>query len=262
MSNSLYRVQHSTMTNLCDAVRSLTSSSSSFTPSELLSQINGFEFSILDPYKYANSTITEFTDSEHYVIGEWAFASCSNLTSVSFTRATYVANQVFSSCYSLTDVYLPNCQVLGEGAFAYCTSLSSISLPRCSYITGKVFATCTHLASVSFPACEYIGDRAFMSCVALTNAHFPKCNYIESSGFWYCGALTVISIPVCDYFSHAFTQCSSLREIYLDRVSRVTTMLGKYIPTGVTSVYVPSSLYSDFLVATNWSAYASKLVSV
>jgi hypothetical protein len=241
MSSPLYVVEHSTMTGLCDAVRALTNVSSSFTPSQLISQISHFELPVINPLQYClDGAITEFTDENSYVIGELAFASCSNLLTASFPKAAYVGNRAFLDCSSLTTIYLPKCQGVDECAFLRCSQLTELNLPECVGVASSAFHGCSQLTSIYLPNCKQIGQAAFQNCTSLS----------------------IVSVPVCErIFANAFGFCPKLRELYLDRVSSVT-ILGGNLYYVISSVYVPSSLYSDFLVASRWSDIASKLVSV
>ena len=68
-------------------------------------------------------TITEFEDSEIEVIGNYAFYSCSALTSVSFPVATSIGNSAFSSCSALTTMYI------GTESDTVCTLSKTNAIP-------------------------------------------------------------------------------------------------------------------------------------
>ena len=71
-------------------------------------------------------TITEFEDSEIEVIGNYAFYSCSALTSVSFPVATSIGNSAFYSCSALTRVSFPVATSIGNSAFSSCSALTTM----------------------------------------------------------------------------------------------------------------------------------------
>jgi hypothetical protein len=62
-------------------------------------------------------------------IGDWAFDSCSGLTSLTIGNSvTSIGNSAFQSCRGLTSVTIPNSVIsIGEGAFRYCSGLTEIS---------------------------------------------------------------------------------------------------------------------------------------
>ena len=68
-------------------------------------------------------TITEFEDSEIEVIGDYAFRSCSALTSVSFPNATTIGSSAFRSCSALTTLYI------GTESDTVCTLSSTNAIP-------------------------------------------------------------------------------------------------------------------------------------
>ena len=74
-----------------------------------------------------------------FIDGFSAFASCSNLISVSLPACENVGAQAFRNCTSLSDVYIPNCSTVEAAAFRYCEALQSINLPVCSYIGIQAF---------------------------------------------------------------------------------------------------------------------------
>ena len=62
-------------------------------------------------------------------IGDWAFAYCSNLTSVTIPNSvTSIGESAFLECSSLTSVTISNSVTsIGNYAFAYCRSLTSVT---------------------------------------------------------------------------------------------------------------------------------------
>ena len=83
-------------------------------------------------------------------IGDGAFFSCWNLTSVSMPSVTTIGDEAFFSCWNLTSVSMPSVTTIGYGAFRYCSALISVNLPT----------------SVAM-----IGDYAFDGCISLTSVY-------------------------------------------------------------------------------------------
>ncbi len=85
-------------------------------------------------------------------IGNWAFMSCENLTSVRFgNNLTRIGYQSFESCTSLTSVTIPNNVTSIEAyAFCGCSSLTSVTIPASVTSIGVMaFLECTSLTSVT-----------------------------------------------------------------------------------------------------------------
>ena len=121
---------------------------------------------------------------------------------------------------------------------------------------------------------SFIGAYAFCSCSSLTTANFPACTSIGSNAFYGCYSLTTASFPACTSIgSSAFTWCCNLLSVYLISVSSVPTLgnyafsstpIGDYTAStgGVYgSIFVPSSLYTAFTLATNWNAISARIVA-
>jgi len=133
-------------------------------------------------------------------IGEWAFASCGRLTSI--TIPTNVA-------------------MIGEGAFDFCRGLTSLTLPPgLKRIERCTFRGCIGLTTVEIPnGVTTIEDRAFESCGGLSTVTIPpSVTDIGYGSFLQCRNLTSIKIPssVVHIGNFAFGICDSLIRIYVD----------------------------------------------
>ena len=105
-------------------------------------------------------------------IGDYAFARCYSLTSVSIPDSvTAIGDGAFYSCSSLTSVSIPDSvTAIGDSAFGCCSSLTSVSIPdSVTAIESWAFYACSSLTSVSIPnSVTAIGDYAFSDCPNLT----------------------------------------------------------------------------------------------
>ena len=83
-------------------------------------------------------------------IREWAFASCSSLTSIVIPEGvTSIGDYAFAECSGITNIEIPESVTsIGECAFARCSSLTSIVIPE---------------------GVTSIGDYAFAECSGITN---------------------------------------------------------------------------------------------
>ena len=84
---------------------------------------------------------------------------------------TAIGDYAFARCSSLTSVSIPaSVTSIGDGAFCFCASLTSVSIPASVTSIGDyAFSDCYSLTSVSIPdSITSIGDKAFYFCPNLT----------------------------------------------------------------------------------------------
>lgn len=196
---------------------------------------------VVIPDKYDDGT-----NGEHAVtsIADAAFFNCSSLTSVSIGNSvTSIGSYAFQNCSNLTSVAIPNSVTsIGSYAFYNCSSLTSVMIPD---------------------SVTSIDERAFSGCSGLTSVTIGNSvTSIGSSAFSGCSSLTSITIPnsVTSIGDGAFDACSSLVQLIL--FQSTPPNLGSYaIPNNVQSIYVQQSSKAAYQAATNWTAFASKIVS-
>ena len=168
-------------------------------------------------------TKTDFTVPDSVTsIGEYAFASCSNLTSINIPNSVNsIGEYAFESCSNLVSINLPNSiTTIGWGTFSYCTGLTSITLSESLTTIGCfAFESCNRLNSITIPqmvttidycafyecsslksivlseSLTYIGVQAFYNCINLTSITLPESlTYIGHSAFFGC-KLSSVKIP-------------------------------------------------------------------
>ena len=197
-------------------------------------------------------------------IGSYAFYSCSSLSTASFPNATSICSNAFHSCSSLTTVSFPNATSIGANAFEWCSNLTTASFPNATSIGSNAFYACSGLTAVSFPNATSIGLYAFRFCFILTTASFPNVTSIGSSAFETCSRLTTISFPNASSIGEdAFWRCSKLTSIYFIGSSIPTLANSNAFSNIATSysIYVAESLYSQYIVANQWSMLSSHITS-
>ena len=179
-------------------------------------------------------------------------------------------NKIISKTISGT--FSANCSTIGTYAFYVCGSLNSVNFPSCTSIGSYAFVGCYNLSYANFPECTTISNSAFVNCSNLSYVSFPKCTFIASYAFSQCSTLATASFPKCTYIgNYAFYSCRALSQLYLN-VSSVFSLGGSYAFASTPmsnstylgyygSIYVPSSLYSNFRTATNWSRYSARIAS-
>lgn len=152
-------------------------------------------------------------------IGDYAFRSCSRLSSVSFgggSKLKRIGRESFRDCKGvlgmggLTSITIPNSvEFIDRGAFRGCDKLTSITLPfvgrtakpneRHSHF-GYIFGANGYLdnskyipsslTSVELTNTEYIGDKAFYNCSNIVYLYLPNnVEYIGQDAFYGCSGL-------------------------------------------------------------------------
>jgi len=149
------------------------------------------------------------TDGSVTSIGDYAFTSCTGLTSITIGNSvTSIGDYAFTSCTGITSITIPNSVTsIGGSAFSGCTGLTSITveegntvfhsknnclietesktlifgcknsiIPTDGSVTSigeYAFRGCTGLTSVTIPnSVTSIGDYAFYGCTGLENVWY------------------------------------------------------------------------------------------
>ena len=116
----------------------------------------------------SNLQLPEKYKGENYVIGDYAFAACSGLTSVTIPNSVdSIGDYAFYNCYRLTSVTIPNSVTsIGDYAFYNCLDLTSVTIPNSvTSIGDEAFSYCSGLTSVTIGnSVTWIGDEAFWGC--------------------------------------------------------------------------------------------------
>ena len=198
----------------------------------------------------SNVTIPEAIDGYTVTgIGDNAFCSCRNLTSVTIPNTvTEIGFDAFAGCTNIVEATIPawaigyipkdNLQTvvitsgttIGERAFYYCRSLTSVTIgDSVTRIGEDAFSHCTNLTSVTFgenSQLTTIGSYAFAYCDSLTNVTFGENSQLTTIEY------------------HAFYYCSNLKSVTFGKNSRLTSIgMGAFVYcTSLTSIVIPDSV--------------------
>ena len=195
------------------------------------------------------SRIKKIEIGSNVLIGDYAFNNCYSLSSITLPNSvTSFGNNSFDSCYSLSSITLPNSVTsVNNNAFNNCYSLSSIAIPNSvTSFSGTTFYNCYSLSSITIPN----------SVTSIATAFCQKCYSLSS-----------ITIPnsVTSVGGNAFNNCYSIRFVDFSSHTSVPTLANTSAFTGIATdceIRVPAALYDEWIAATNWSTYASKIVAV
>lgn len=158
-------------------------------------------------------------------IGEYAFAGCSYLTSITIPDSvTYIGYYAFYKCTSLLSITIPNSVTsIGKSAFSCCYALSDIVISdSITNISESMFIQCWSLTNVTIPdSVTTIGEDAFYKCTSLSNVLIPN-------------SVTAIC-------NGAFAYCSSLKKIIIPKsIKSISAIM--FMDSGLTSIAIPKSV--------------------
>jgi len=151
-------------------------------------------------------------------IGDYAFANCKFLTSVSIpSSVTSIGNQAFNGCVKLSTVNIPNSVMsIGKYVFTNCSNLPIVDDIRYAD-TYLVETTDRSLSSYTIKdGTRYIGYGAFAQCSYMTSIAIPNCVIeIGQMAFNKCTSLADVTIGsgVMGIGQMAFDGCTSLADV-------------------------------------------------
>ena len=148
--------------------------------------------------KIVDRTIDEYIDDEITSVSDYAFYSCSKLTTVNLPKATSISANAFSNCSSLTTVDLPEATSIGSSAFSNCSKLTTVNLPEATSIGNSAFYSCSSLTTVDLPEATSIGNSAFYKCSKLTTVILRNAEQVatlSTSNAFYMAANAIIYVP-------------------------------------------------------------------
>ena len=180
---------------------------------------------------------------------------------------TSIGNFAFAFCSNVTSVSVPDSVTrIGQGCFAQCANLTSIALPDdVTSIPMGSFTGCSSLVSISYSSkLESIGLMAFEDCVSLRSIDLPYgLTSIGYAAFMDCHSLTSITLPeslsgLGGFIGEVFANCTSLTSVTFPRsftstgfgtFGGCTSLVDVTIPDTITTI--GASTFSDCTSLTN-----------
>ena len=155
-------------------------------------------------------------------IGNYAFYSSNNLTSVTIPNSVTSIGENAFWFSGITSITIPNSVTsIKKNTFQHCYHLTSVTIGNgVKTIAKDAFSDCTGLITVTFGnSLTSIGEEAFERCTSLTSINIPNnVKTIVYRAFASCSGLTSITIGsgVTSIGTYAFNQCSGITSITVD----------------------------------------------
>ena len=181
---------------------------------------------------YVNNRVTN--------ICNYAFASCTGLTSINLPNVTSIGSYVFTGCSGLKSINIDfekvvsigphafsgavkfieeldstSINTIGNNAFHGCGNLTYINLPNLVSCGLQTFVNCNSLITANLQSLTWVSDQLFQGCTALKNVSLPACTGSGQLAFSGCSGLEVINLPSYNgsAYSNMFDGCSSLKRV-------------------------------------------------
>ena len=173
-------------------------------------------------HQYRSYIKTVVCDDDITSIGNYAFMSCSKLTTINIPEnCITIGISAFESCTALTSVTLTSeCTTIGDYAFAGCSSLALVTMAEGLEKIGEgAFFQCTHsyFRTMNLPqSVEEIGEYAFALCTNLKTVTIGNQLYqLPPFTFQLCQNLTTITLGnnILEIGEGCFDGCSKLQNV-------------------------------------------------
>ena len=221
-----------------------------------------------------------------------AYLSCINKIELGNMFFAYQGGGNLGYCVSLKYITIPKeLEFSGRSSLFYnCVSLKHLNISRLTRSMYAKFANnCSSLEIISLP--KTIGefyDNVFYNCfslkritggnpntpVILRNYAFYSCNKLKNIYFnfnlnqfskQFSNTISLLSLKISNQttsFSGQLFENSGVLFVDFTSYTVIPTLSNTYLTfPKYCSIIVPDNLYDDWIVATNWTTYASQIIS-
>ena len=188
-------------------------------------------------YGCANSSIPANVTK----VGDCAFQSCSNLTSITIPNSvTSIGSSAFSGCTGLTSVTIPNSVTfIGNNAFS---GINGLKLKLDCHEIDKWFNSYTNIETIEIgDGTESIVASAFSGCTGLKSLTIGK------------------NVTAIGY--SAFEKCSNLQSVisHIETPFWIDNSVFQYSLSGSTTLYVPKGKKQAYQSTSAWNQFPTIL---
>lgn len=154
-------------------------------------------------------------------IGEFAFAYCKDLFTLTVPANVEIAENAFYRNEAIEEVTLPEgLTVIRENTFWGCINLKTVEIPgSVTEIGGFAFNCCQAMETLTFPkSLVTLGEGAFQGCLALREVTVPSAiGIIPARAFDACIRLERVEIQegITQIAPYAFYDCEMLQAVTL-----------------------------------------------
>lgn len=197
------------------------------------------------------------------VIGEDAFSSAENITSVILPKGLETIGRAAFGKTSLESIVIPDgVKTISENAFRECLKLTSVVLPNGLNHLGKAAFANTKLKSVTIPSSiKVIPENAFEYCENLTLVTISEgITTLAANTFKNCISLKEITLPktITDIHTGVFLNCTKLETVTIqaENPPNIVPLVFSREQQLKTTIYIPKGKKNAYIGRADWSPYA------
>lgn len=249
------------LTDIADAIREKKGTTGAINPQDFSSEIASIQGGSVadDVHNFTGERI----DENAVGIGNFK-------TVIVKEGVTKVLDYAFNEFTELTYAYIPDTVTsVGTNVFYGCQKLESVRLSnRQTQIMSNAFYNCYALASIEIPTSVFLlGSQAFRSCTSLEEIICPSSvDTLRTSVFYGCTNLKKVVFEgniTTTVGGATFRDCTSLEVVDFSNCSKVIGLYNvnafQNVPD-TCKIVVPDALYDDWVIASNWSTFASQII--
>ena len=108
---------------------------------------------------------------------------------------------------------------------------------------------------------SFVASYAFAYNMNIQTVNLPYATSVGNFAFYRCYSLTQVNLPVCSFIGNEAFYDTNLTSLTLGSNS-VVSLSGdnQFFPTDILSIYVPGSLYNQYITNHKWISYSSHIV--